>query len=673
MFFLFADCLMGVIIIKVMSFTAFYSRFAERGFDRERLARAYDFAQNALAGMRRFSGEQYFSHPVAVAELLADFSPTEKMILGALLHDVLKNPSLTLKDLEMHFGLEIAETVARLWELKKVYLHSDLQFERQVDNLRKMFLALSGDPEVALIRLADRLHNMRTLDYVAEEKRRRIAFETMHIYAPIAARFGVYSFKNELEDLSFRYLLNKDFLFVQEQLAGYEHEREEHIAFAQAKVEELLAKEGIKALVTGRAKSVYSIYTKMKRKNRSLLKEINDLFALRIVVEDGKAEDGDPNHQMAQASAECYRVLGLIHFACVPVRDRFKDYIALPKPNGYRSLHTTVMGLSPFRQNLPTEVQIRNETMHCEAEYGIAAHWRYAENRKGDLAKAVHWARRETDKPLAILNRDSAEKGFDFYRDSIYVLTPAGEALDLPAGATPIDFAYNLKTELGHCLSEVRVNGAVVAYDHELRNGDVVEIITKGVESPNRNWLQFVKSVAAREALQAWFGAKKPSNHLRIGLEQCNAELARRSLSPLDENYRLISYYQRLAGDSLSRREAILEAVGKGDLKAMEVVEAALTLSADRESRRIGDKTNKRKRKTPVTGEGGLEIAIDGEKNISYRLARCCSVTAVTPIIGYVTRGRGISIHRQDCSILKNMDKTRLLPALVLDSARARE
>lgn len=664
---------MGLIIIRVMDFTAFYSRFAERGFDRERLGRAYDFAQNALAGMHRFSGDHYFSHPVAVAHLLADFSPTEKMILGALLHDVLKNPRLGLADVASDFGSEVAETVGRLWELKKVYLHSDLQFERQVDNLRKMFLALAGDPEVALIRLADRLHNMRTLDYVAEEKRRRIAFETMHIYAPIAARFGVYSFKNELEDLSFRYLLSKDFSFVQEQLAGYEREREEHISFARAKVEKLLAGEGIRAVVTGRAKSVYSIYAKMKRKNRSALKEIHDLFALRIVVAGGKAESGDVNAPITQASAECYRVLGLIHFACVPVRDRFKDYIALPKPNGYRSLHTTVMGLSPFRHDLPTEVQIRNETMHREAEYGIAAHWHYAENRKGNLAKAVHWARRGTDKPLAILNRESVENGFDLYCDSIYVLTPAGEALDLPAGATPIDFAYNLKTELGHCLAEARVNGAVVAYDHELRNGDVVEIIAKGVEAPNRSWLQFVKSAAAREAIQDWFGSKKPSNHLRIGLEQCNAELARRSLPPLDPNYALIAYYQRLAGDSLAQREAILEAVGKGDLKATEVVDAVLTLSADRESRRIGGKTGKKKKKTTGGGEGEWEIVVGGEKNISYRIARCCSVTVGTAIVGYVTRGRGISIHCQDCSILKNMDKTRLLPALALNSTRAPE
>lgn len=639
------------------SFDEFFLRIGNKDLNKERLSQAYVFASEAMVGITRFSGEPYFAHSLAVAEYLRDFGPSEEMLIAALLHDVMKNPEISLQHIQQFFGNKVTSLVGRLWDLRKIYLRydSDLQIEKQIENLRNMFMVLAKDLDVVLIRLADRLHNMRTLKYVKKEKQRRIAYETMNIYAPIAARFGIYSFKSAFEDLSFRYLHDNEYRFIQEQLMAYRPERKEHIDFARKSVETLLKKEGINALVTGRKKSIYSIYAKMKRKNRSSLNDIQDLFALRVVVPDPVAE----HLESLQNGTECYRVLGAIHFAFVPVRNRFKDYISLPKPNGYRSLHTTVMGLSPFKKNVSTEIQIRNEAMHREAEYGIAAHWQYAVRRS--LNKAVNWASDELGKGFCVLNKETRGKHrFDFYRDSIYVLTPDGEALDLPAGATPVDFAYNLKTELGHSLFEVKVNGVLVAHNYELKNGDVVEIISRQLESPNLNWLQFVKSTAAREAITQWFGGKKPSNQLRIGKELFNRELARRSLPLLDQQLSLISFYSRIVGDSLRHREAILESICRGDLKVPDVMDDILLSRSLRGHRGLVDSGD--------MPETKFKILIDGEQNVSYRLAKCCRINAVSEIVGYVTRGRGISIHTQNCPILKNMNGERLLSAAIINT-----
>lgn len=639
------------------TFEQFYSKFENYKFNEKKLKKAFDFAQNKMEGMYRFSGRPYIEHPLEVAESLLDFKPSEEMLIAALLHDVLKNPQVTLAEVEKNFGEKVTSIVKRLWDLRKVYLHydSDLQIEKQIENLRNMFMVLAGDLEVVLVRLADRLHNMKTLDFVKPEKQRRIAFETMHIYAPIAARFGIYSFKNEFEDLSFKYLHPKEYEHITEQLDEYKQEREEHINYACNLVANLLKNEGIEATILGRMKSTYSIYSKMKRKNRNSLKEITDLFALRIIL-----PDSSKNHlQALQLSMDCYKVLGLIHYAFVPVRNRFKDYIALPKPNGYRSLHTTVMGLSPLKKDIATEIQIRNQAMHREAEYGIAAHWQYVEMREGNFVNAANWVNKEFGKDFSVINSKKFTEESCFFRDSIYVLTPDGEALDLPTGSTPVDFAYNLKTDLGHRMCEAKVNGVLVAHNYELKNGDVVEIIVRQIESPSRNWLRFVKSVEARESITNWFGGGKKSKEYRIGLDVFNKELQKKNLPGLDEELGLISYYSRIGeGDSLRHREAILEAIGKGSLKAGEVLSEILEAKSKRNHRSLplfkGDKK-----------PNDLQILIGGEPNIAYRLAKCCNVGLNNEIIGYVTRGRGISIHCKSCSILKNMDPQRLLSASI--------
>lgn len=551
----------------------------------DRLNAAFSYARKHYEGQSRNSGDALIEHPLITCELLMDMHPDENSIIASLLHEIPKLTDGDVSDIKAHFGDEVALLVSRLYNLRKVYLGAGntTHTDQQIENFRKMFLALAGDLRVIMIRLCDRLHNMRTLAHVPENKRRRIAYETMEVYAPIAARFGVYRIKTELENLSFMYLNPESYHDLEEQLSQYQNETQSHISHAISLVREILLEYDIDAEVTGRLKHIYSLYSKMKHKGFSSIADVHDLFAIRIIL---------PDRENKQHVSHCYEVLGYIHARFVPVPGRFKDYIAMPKPNGYRSLHTTVMGMSPFKKDIPTEIQIRTRHMHMEAEYGIAAHWAYDASHEWthDISLVCH---------LPGKNRLVGNNEFSVQGDSIYVLSPEREVVALPIGSTPIDFAYALGKEVGHHCHEVRVNNLNVALDHRLKNGDIVRIIQHPEAVPKQNWLSFVKTLSAKHAISSWFDSRT------------------------EDRPRLIK-----KDDHHEQKENIRHVVPR----------RAQAFDPSR-------------------------LLVGGISGIQVRYPRCCCVQEDVEIIGYVTRGRGISIHAHNCPLLPYMDNSRFIQA----------
>ncbi|MDD5382575.1 MAG: bifunctional (p)ppGpp synthetase/guanosine-3',5'-bis(diphosphate) 3'-pyrophosphohydrolase [Candidatus Margulisbacteria bacterium] len=525
---------------------------------------AFEFAEKFHEGHKRLSGEPYITHPLSVALILAELEQDVLTICAALLHDVVEDAEVSNEDLSRHFGKEIARLVEGVTKLSQLTFIS--REVRQAENFRKMFVAMGEDFRIIIIKLADRLHNMRTLKYLPPPKQKETALETREIFAPLAHRLGMWGMKWELEDLAFSYLEPDKYEEIKSKVAESRDRREKYIQDFIVQASEMMKKVGIQEEINGRAKHFYSIYHKMVDQNLNF-EEIYDLTAVRIIVDSIK---------------ECYAVLGVIHAAWKPIPGRFRDYIAMPKSNGYQSLHTTVIGTG----GRPVEVQIRTSEMHRVAEYGIAAHWRYKEGEtdKG-LDQKMSWFRQilEWQNELKDAKDFMESLKIDLFVDEVFVFTPKGAVFDLPSGATPIDFAYRVHTEVGHRAVGAKVNGRIVPLDHKLQNGDIVEILTGKKDSPSRDWLRFIKTAGARVKIRNWF--KKQS-----GIRQ---------------------------------------------------VEAAKAIVAE-EMPKIKPARPRVKVKSAVT--------VTGLENVLVRFSKCCRPIPGEEIVGFVTRGRGIAVHRRDCA-----------------------
>ncbi len=592
--------------------------------DRDLLTRAYEFAAEAHRGQKRLTGEEYMVHPLAVAKLLTELEMDDTTLAGALLHDVVEDTGITLEEVRRQFGPEVALLVDGVTKLRRIQFESGR--ERQAENLRRMLLAMAQDLRVILIKLADRLHNMRTLQPLPEQRRREVAQETLQILAPIAHRLGIWRLKWELEDLSLRYLDPDKYHEISQAVARTRDERVAAITEGISQLGARLREMGIDAHIEGRPKHFYSIYQKMQKQAVDF-DQILDLEAIRVIV---------------NTETECYTVLGVVHSLWLPLPDMFTDYIAKPKPNMYQSLHTKVIGPG----GSPMEIQIRTWAMHRRAEYGVAAHWRYKEGRAGDLEAdtKLSWLRQLLDLHTDL--RDPHEwlesLKLDLFKDQVFVFTPKGDVIDLPAGSTPVDFAYRIHTEVGHRCVGARVNGRMVPLNYVFRNGDVVEIITSSRPEarPSLDWLSFVASSPARSRIKAWYRRAQRDESIVRGRERLEEECGRLGIdseTTLTEKA-LNAVATRLGYLSI---DDVYAAVGYGDIAAETVI------------RRIrGEQPKTQRKKEPSKSEqGSLRVAISagGVTDVLFRLSRCCAPVPGDPIVGFITRGRGVTVHRANC------------------------
>ena len=599
------------------------------------VTKAYQLAEEAHKDQRRVSGEPYILHPLAVAQILADMKIDKTTITASLLHDVVEDTSYTLDDLKKMFGKEVAFLVDGVTKLSR--LNYRTKEDQQLNSMRKMFLAMAKDVRVVVIKLADRLHNMRTLRYMRSDKQKRIAQETLEIFAPLAHRLGIFNIKWELEDLSFRYLEPDKYYDLVDQMKQKRHVREEIVNEAIDVLKKALDEAHIHCEINGRPKHFYSIYKKMKKDNRDL-SQVYDLFAIRVIVDDVK---------------DCYGVLGIVHSLWKPLPYRFKDYIAMPKPNNYQSLHTTVIGT----RGQPVEIQIRTWEMHRIAEYGVAAHWRYKEGNQtankdafdekmGWLRNLLEW--QDTSNPKEFVN---ALK-LDAFSDEVFVFSPRGDVIDLPQGAIPIDFAYRIHTDVGHRCVGAKINGKIVPLDYKLKNGDIVEIITSKVGKPSLDWLNIVGSSESRSKIRSWFKKENREENIAKGLDALERECKR-----LGHDWKALNVGGRLGRVAkqmnAGSEDDLVAAVGYGGFAVNTVLIKLLELHK-KDLQKQEEKTNslaaleKLKTKKPVK-HNGTGILVKGEPGLLVRLAKCCSPVPGDPIIGFITRGRGVSVHRADC------------------------
>ena len=595
--------------------------------DVDLLRRAYEVAAEAHAGQVRKTGDPYITHPLAVAHMLAGYGLDEQTLAAALLHDTVEDTNLTLSDLSMQFGDEIGRLIDGVTKLDRVRYSNREQ--AQAATIRKMVVAMAQDVRVLIIKLFDRLHNLRTVHALREEKQRRVAQETLDVYAPLAHRLGVQEIKHEFEDRCFAILYPGPNTEIQAKLAERAPEREAFIEKMVDEISGILADSGIEAEVTGRPKHQYSIYRKMREQNRPF-EDIHDLIGIRIITESMR---------------DCYAALGLIHSHWVPVTGRFKDYIAMPKINLYQSLHTTVIG----PDGKPLEVQIRTEEMHQRAEAGIAAHWRYKEGEAGQLPRMDFLSWGEEEDPEEFL----ANLKLDLYQDEVFVLTPGGDVKPLPAGSTAIDFAYSVHTEVGHRCVGAKINGRLVPLSTRLQSGDIIEVLTsKSMEAgPSRDWLAFVSTGRAKSKIRQWFTKERRDHALSEGKDALQALLKR-----------------EVAGISASEKETLLASItaelGQKDLEALQVAIGEGTVSLDsvatRLSRLLSPETEDdffqpRRRRSLDRAE----VVVEGQDDMLIHLARCCSPVPGDPIVGYVTVGRGVSVHRADCTNVSSLAERR--------------
>lgn len=603
--------------------------------DCEDVTKAYHAAEEAHKEQHRVSGEPYILHPLAVAQILADMKIDTTTITAALLHDVVEDTAYTLEDLRNEFGREVAFLVDGVTKLSR--LNYRTKEDQQLNSMRKMFLAMAKDVRVVVIKLADRLHNMRTLRYMRSDKQKRIAQETLEIFAPLAHRLGIFNIKWELEDLSFRYLEPDKYYDLVDQMKQKRHVREEIVNEAIDVLRKALDDAHIHCEINGRPKHFYSIYKKMKKDNRDL-SQVYDLFAIRVIVDDVK---------------DCYGVLGIVHSLWKPLPYRFKDYIAMPKPNNYQSLHTTVIGT----RGQPVEIQIRTWEMHHIAEYGVAAHWRYKEGNqtanKNSFDEKMGWLRnllewQDTSNPQEFVN---ALK-LDAFSDEVFVFSPRGDVIDLPQGAIPIDFAYRIHTDVGHRCVGAKINGKIVPLDYRLKNGDIVEIITSKTGKPSLDWLNIVGSSESRSKIRNWFKKENREENIEKGLEALERECKR-----LNHDWKTLNVGGRLARVAkqmnAGTEDDLAAAVGYGGFAVNTVLIKLLELQKKDLQKQEEQNTSlvmleKLKPKKPVK-HSGTGILVKGEPGLLVRLAKCCSPVPGDPIIGFITRGRGVSVHRADC------------------------
>ncbi len=630
------------------------------------IEKAYKVACIAHREQKRKSGEPYIIHPLHVAIILADLEMDKETIVAGLLHDVVEDTIMTEEEITEEFGAEVAQLVDGVTKLESIPLssgsgsESDARLEMQAENLRKMFLAMAKDIRVIVIKLADRLHNMRTLRYQKPESQQRIAKETIEVYSPIAQRLGISKIKVELDDLSLKYLEPDAYYDLVDKIAIRRSEREKYITSIVEEVSEHIANAGIKAKIDGRVKHFFSIYKKMKNQNKTL-DQIYDLFAVRIIVDTVK---------------DCYAALGVIHEMYKPIPGRFKDYIAMPKANMYQSLHTTVIGSA----GQPFEIQIRTFEMHKAAEYGIAAHWKYKEASDGKkvetqeeekltwLRQILEWQRDTSDNRefMNLLKND-----LDLFSDNVYCFTPSGDVKNLPAGSTPIDFAYAIHSAVGNRMVGARVNGKLVTIDYEIKNGDRIEIITsQNSKGPSRDWLNIVKSTQAKNKINQWFKNELKEDNIVKGRELLAAYCKSKNLNLPDlicQEY--TEAIQRKYG--FQNWDAVLAAIGHGALKEGQIVnkmqeyyERDHKKALTNEEILAGIAENQNHRPAAMKSKSG--ITVKGITDVSVRFSKCCSPVPGDEIVGFVTRGRGISIHRTDCVNVLNLpeiERSRLIEA----------
>ena len=635
------------------------------------IEKAYKIAYAAHEGQVRKSGEPYIIHPLCVAIILADLELDKETIEAGLLHDVVEDTIMTEEEIEKEFGPDVALLVDGVTKLQQINFPSDKgngdnktadQQEMQAENLRKMFLAMAKDISVIMIKLADRLHNMRTLKYQPPAKQQKIARETMEIYAPIAQRLGISKIKVELDDLSLKYLEPDVYYDLVDKIAVRRSEREEYIQQIVDEVTEHMKNAGIKSQIDGRVKHFFSIYKKMKNQSKTL-DQIYDLFAVRIIVDSVK---------------DCYAALGVIHEMYKPIPGRFKDYIAMPKPNMYQSLHTTVIGSS----GQPFEIQIRTMEMHKAAEYGIAAHWKYKEASDGKkvaaqeeeklawLRQILEWQRDMSDNKefMNLLKSD-----LDLFSDSVYCFTPTGDVKTLPVGSTPIDFAYSVHTAVGNKMIGARVNGKLVTIDYEIQNGDRIEILTsQNSKGPSRDWLNLVKSTQAKNKINQWFKNEFKEENIVKGKEMLLAYCKAKSIN-ISEIMKPPYMEAQMKKYGFKDWESLLAAVGHGGLKEGQILnrmqelydkDHPKVLSNEEVLANVAENAQARQMLPRAKSKNG--IVVKGIHDVAVRFSKCCSPVPGDEIIGFVTRGRGISIHRTDCVNVINLpesERARLIDA----------
>jgi guanosine-3',5'-bis(diphosphate) 3'-pyrophosphohydrolase len=691
---------------------------ARPDIDIKAVDQAYEFARDAHEGQTRYSGEPYIQHPIAATGILLRLNPDLATIQACLLHDVSEDTERTLGEIEAEFGEEVAGLVSGLEKLSLVKIKKD---DDGTEKWKKLFLAMANDIRIVFVKLADRLHNMQTLDFVPEHKRERIARETLEVHAAIASRLGIYKFKSELEDLAFKYLYPVEYNALAAELDAHRDRSAECMIYATSQVEQLLMREGIRVKkVKGRMKHLWSLYQKMQRYDTEDIKDIYDIFAVRVILPD---------------ESDLYNVLGLLHNEYIPLQDRFKDYVAVPKPNGYRSLHATVVGLGGDLYEEPTEVQIRSEQMHKEAELGVASHWSYkagknpsVQNRKRHFAlhralKKVNalverhpeiegsvreWVedyqhmhpqdRAKVEKLLGEYgisdeDLDNIKKGrsqeslslqsdvdqqlawlrglaqgaeaaepkaeLDLYPDQIFVLTPQRDVIELPRGATPIDFAYAVHTEVGHKMTHAKANGRIVPLDYQLRNGEMVEVGTRKDGKPNRYWISIAKTASARSKIKNWFNKQDHDANVAAGREMVNEQLKLMGKPMLDDKLLQLKDYADKSR-TLQEREQLLENVGMGVMTASQVVKTM----------HPGETTQEQVPKKSASDFSALshkeitdKVLVTGEDDLPVVLSACCKPKPGSPIIGYVTRGRTIRIHRTSCKELSGLEGERFVSA----------
>ena len=628
------------------------------GADVERIRAAFEYANSHHGPQLRKSGEPYIIHPIAVAEIINELDLDQDSVVSALLHDCIEDTDSTHDEIARLFSPQVADLVEGVTKLTRMQYTS--REDEQMENLRKMFMAMAKDVRVILIKLCDRLHNMRTLQYQSDLKQKEKALETMEVYAPIAHRLGMQKLKWELEDLSLEYLDPVGYHDVQEELEQITALHAGFVDNMQAHIEDRLAAEGVRCRVYGRLKHIYSIYRKMYSQGKTL-NEIFDLYAFRVIVEDIPG---------------CYTVLGCVHDMFKPVLGRFKDYIGTPKPNGYQSLHTTVVG----REGIPFEVQIRTWDMHQTAEYGVAAHWKYKQgmaNQKLGTERDFEWVRK-----LLESQQDTDPDEFvrtlrvDMFADEVFVFTPNGDVKSLPAGATPIDFAYSIHSAIGNSMTGARVNGRIVTFETPLKNGDIVEIITsKSARGPSRDWMSICKSNEARNKIRQWFKKERREENIATGRSMFESELKHVGLSlaaitanselldillrrvrcgQLDELYAAIGYGGLSAQKAAARIKEEMTRLGRVERQRAEQEAMQSAVSA---GETVYPSAPKDSILAPKRSSSG--IIVSGLDNCMVKFSKCCTPVPGDPVVGFITKGYGVSVHRQDCP---NADPARRKP-----------
>ncbi len=617
----------------------------------DKVKKAYEFAFKSHDGQVRKSDEPYIIHPVEVAISLAHLNADVDTICSGLLHDVIEDCDVKGAEIEGRFGLDVRKIVEGVTKLGKFSFSS--KEERQAENFRKLLVAIAEDVRVVLVKLADRMHNMRTLDHMKAAKQAEIAQETLEIYAPLANRFGLGRFKWELEDLSLRYLYPDEYLNIETLVADSRQERESYVSDVVERLKKELAARNIQAEVVGRPKHLFGIWKKMKKQNKDF-EELYDVFAIRVIIESPEDKNfcelpSDPDTQ------KCYEVMGLVHSLFRPIPGRFKDYIAMPKQNSYQSLHTAVMGLS----GRPVEIQIRTRRMHHVAEYGIAAHWRYKESGSvvadSQVDRKLAWLRQlvEWQQDLKDAREYMDTVKMDLFADEVFVFSPRGDVFDLPKGSTPIDFAYRVHTEVGNHVTGARINDRMVPLATPMRNGDIVEIITSKSAHPRMDWLNIAVTHSAKSRIRQWFKKHHREEHIQQGRQMLEAELGKANFDELFKSEKMKDLGKRL---NVSEVDDILAALGYGDLSLSQVMNRVR--EQEQQDKGKGKDALPQIETPPASKAKKSNVA--SLSGLMHHLAQCCNPVPGEPIGGVVTRGSGITVHRTDCANLNKVEKGRM-------------